>query len=899
MSARSLSTTVRLDPSRLLGPDDRNHWTALLREVAGLAGADLKVGPVPEPSPDQSFAYIAGSSVLSDNLLRALKTIVVRPHSAPHHLPSQVLRALGGGSLLPGTVRPTQKRVTLVSSVHHADSFLDGFLSNCEELEGYHGFEHFLIRAGSTGREHQRLLEHVQRWPETAVYINLPDDPGVYGVWNLAAQLSTAPYLSSANVDDRRAPGHTRRLADWLDNDRAVAAVSAELHVTEAPNVPWQQAAEHPLLFGDKETRTYGLDELTRTRRGRVGARNLPHCMPVWRRSLHALYGYFDERRFGPSADWAFWLRVGASGGRFGFLAEPLGLYHKHLDSYWHRKTESDGGRDGSIARRYAGRTNGRNQPEFDDGPIALQFAELRRLLDRGAYLEFFGRYLSLAGRVSATAPAADSAALQLIDAFARRYFGIPSVRSLESETPQLPDLPPTGETDLKRWSVELARCCTAADGDKTHGSRRRLILQGALSELHTVTGQPAPLIALPLLQRRAGDADAESSILRDAATTAPRRFWSSVQDVYRFDVSLAELCERTASPVVSRPAARDGAESQPLNLWYYPAYSNPYQTLLYEQVSARGARVTPLKHAEALDTLVPASGRRNVFHLHWLNRLFPAEGSRKDIRRNADRFLSYVRGLKERGIRFYWTVHNRLSHDSPFPKMEADFRARLAGLADRVYVHHPMAVEGLDWLPDGIEPVLSEHGPYPRVLGRDVGHEAAREDLGFRPEDCLIAAVGRVRPYKVLYEYVPVIAHLMRCHGDLHLAVVGKMSCHKTQAALSELPDGQVHLRDGFVEQTELERWIVASDYVFLSYREVLTSGALFHAFSVGTPVIAPTLGTIPAYVVDGWNGFLYNDASELGIILDRIAQESRERRDQRAANALHTASQLSWRFP
>ena len=54
------------------------------------------------------------------------------------------------------------------------------------------------------------------------MFINLTEDPGLYEVWNRAIRLSTARYLSSANIDDRRDPDQLTELLAVLDGDPTV-----------------------------------------------------------------------------------------------------------------------------------------------------------------------------------------------------------------------------------------------------------------------------------------------------------------------------------------------------------------------------------------------------------------------------------------------------------------------------------------------------------------------------------------------------------------------------------------------------------------------------------------------------------------------------------------------------
>jgi hypothetical protein len=74
---------------------------------------------------------------------------------------------------------------------------------------------------------------------------------------------------------------------------------------------------------------------------------------------------------------------------------------------------------------------------------------------------------------------------------------------------------------------------------------------------------------------------------------------------------------------------------------------------------------------------------------------------------------------------------------------------------------------------------------------------------------------------------------------------------------------------------------------------------GLLFHILAAGTPVIAPQLGRIPAYVFDGLNGFLYDagdSAAHLQAVeralADRPAEADRALRQQ----AVRAVADLDW---
>ena len=75
--------------------------------------------------------------------------------------------------------------------------------------------------------------------------------------------------------------------------------------------------------------------------------------------------------------------------------------------------------------------------------------------------------------------------------------------------------------------------------------------------------------------------------------------------------------------------------------------------------------------------------------------------------------------------------------------------------------------------------------------------------------------------------------------------------------------------------------------------------AGLLFHILAAGTPVIAPRLGRIPAYVFDGLNGFLYDPVDEASYrhAVDRaLAARSAEAERALSQQAVRAVADLDW---
>lgn len=753
-------------------------------------------------------------------------------------------------------------RATLITSVFDADRFIDGFLANIAAIDGYQDMQHFLIRAGSPGNEQQLLLDHVRQHPG-AIYIDLPVDPGLYETWNLAASMASGRYLSNANVDDRRAPKQVEVLADLLDLQGEADVASSALRVTERPNLPWSASKTCETWFADGEDEIYSVDRLfAKSREGGLRPRNLPHCMPLWRRSVHALRGYFNEKEYGPSADWEMWLRTGIAGSRFARITKPYGLYLKHDASYWRRD---------SSARRFDDRILERFGPVAMGRPGGLPapsqpWSDLTRFLEAR---DWFGVMVSLVRLLALPVGANLNVARtqKLASAFARHYFGVTRSGPVDPDCLQ-------GSTFavLERLEPLLLSYLLDFLEDASPGAERTIRQadrwRSLLVEWHLLTGHPGPLIALARLERElVEDPVAERRLLHVVHARDPEAFWREVQRVYRFSSSLEELVNTTDALIT--PPKQGNAGNDAVRLVHFPSYSNKYQELLYWSPRREGMRVEGVREVSALEGLRPENGCINIVHLHWLNAVF--EDASIAVKQATDHFLDVVRELKERGFRVYWTVHNRLSHDTEQPEIEAWFRAKLAGLVDRLYVHHPLSKSQLDWLPDGIRPWLCEHGPYVNSFTGNIDRATARERVGLEMDERIFLWFGKIRPYKGLEEHLPRIVERLAACGNGRLIVAGQVLSDDVKSLLGRYP-GQILFINRFVSNAELQHLAYASDFGLLTYREILTSGAMFHLFGMGLPVIAPNKGLLPAYVVPGWNGYLYSDGEALEQVIDQV---------------------------
>jgi GT2 family glycosyltransferase len=267
----------------------------------------------------------------------------------------EALVAAADGIFVSLTTRPVPQPpvfgCTLITSVFRSDRFLRGFLRNIRGLDGYGRLiEHVFVVSELSDLEVQALDELLAEESNVLVLWHR-EDPGLYECWNRGIRLARTEYVSNANVDDLRHPRQVVTLLRCLEAHPDVALAATAL-------VPFHEYPEDGSLpavsevwYRDAAGR-FGFADIARPRAdGGLDPHNMPHCMPVWRRSLHANHGWFEEDRFGTYADWAFWLKVFERGESAWMVADALSFYFVNPGSHnrrgtkleeWHKAIEAE-----------------------------------------------------------------------------------------------------------------------------------------------------------------------------------------------------------------------------------------------------------------------------------------------------------------------------------------------------------------------------------------------------------------------------------------------------------------------------------------------------------------------------------------------------------------------------
>jgi glycosyltransferase involved in cell wall biosynthesis/ADP-heptose:LPS heptosyltransferase/SAM-dependent methyltransferase/predicted O-methyltransferase YrrM len=231
-------------------------------------------------------------------------------------------------------------RVSAIVSTYNSERFIRGCLADLVNQTLYQKgeLEIVVVNSGSEQNEEAVVREFQNRY-KNILYLRTQERETVYAAWNRGIKAASGRYITNANTDDRHRQDALELMADTLDQKPGISLVYADVIISETENETFEKhtpAGHFQWLDFDREKLSVGCY---------IGPQ------PMWRKSLHDRYGYFNEA-FTSSGDWEFWLRI-AGGADFLHVPEFLGLYLRSRDSLEHMNTGQRMEEDRTIYRTY------------------------------------------------------------------------------------------------------------------------------------------------------------------------------------------------------------------------------------------------------------------------------------------------------------------------------------------------------------------------------------------------------------------------------------------------------------------------------------------------------------------------------------------------------------------
>lgn len=215
-------------------------------------------------------------------------------------------------------------RCSSFCSFYRGEKFIKGYLDDVLKQTIFSDIEFIFLDCNSPENEKEYILPLTEEY-HNIKYFRLDQDPGLYAGWNYAISLCSSEIIGNWNIDDRKSINSFEILLDQLDKNPQVDIIYGITYISHIANEKYEENSYdeiYPCL-------THSLQNLFN--------HNSPHCMPLWRKSLHDRFGNFDEN-LQSAADGDLWLRCACRGATIKMVNHPVGLYYHNPDG---RSTET------------------------------------------------------------------------------------------------------------------------------------------------------------------------------------------------------------------------------------------------------------------------------------------------------------------------------------------------------------------------------------------------------------------------------------------------------------------------------------------------------------------------------------------------------------------------------
>ena len=212
-------------------------------------------------------------------------------------------------------IKPLEKpSVSLITTVYKGSQFMTGFLDAFVK-QTYCGALELIVVDVSPDDEHEIAKPYLEMCRNIR-YVKLADKKTTMECFNIATDMANGEFIALCMIDDVISPHFIDTLSKHLYLDSSVDLVYGDTMVVDKPNEKWE-----------KHTSTTKFDHSVPSFSKENMIKNLPGCMPMYRKSMHyKVGGYKPEILHG--GDWEIYLNAVRHGAVFKKINKPVGLYY-------------------------------------------------------------------------------------------------------------------------------------------------------------------------------------------------------------------------------------------------------------------------------------------------------------------------------------------------------------------------------------------------------------------------------------------------------------------------------------------------------------------------------------------------------------------------------------------
>ncbi|MBK1987108.1 glycosyltransferase family 4 protein [Sphaerospermopsis aphanizomenoides BCCUSP55] len=313
----------------------------------------------------------------------------------------------------------------------------------------------------------------------------------------------------------------------------------------------------------------------------------------------------------------------------------------------------------------------------------------------------------------------------------------------------------------------------------------------------------------------------------------------------------------------------------KPLRVLMMPDYRiiNPYQELLSKSLEPQGANVIfPFGYRRIFPIFraIKNSKHIDILHLHWLTPYLKGENILIKLVYGI-KLLIDIMLVKSANVKIVWTIHNHVSHDSQFPRLEKNIQKIIFKVADKIIFHSFSALSEFSEIYHINEQkaAVIPIGNYRNIYSELIDPLSARQALGIPQSGHVYLNLGMLRPYKGIEKLLKIWGENKEFHQGCTLLIAGKPLDEVYGSKLTEQANSieGVFIHPYFIEDSEIHLFFSAADVVVLPFEKILTSASIILAMSYNKPIIAPRTKSI-AETLGTADWLLYEDKDDQGLL-------------------------------
>jgi len=203
-------------------------------------------------------------------------------------------------------------RVSVITSIYKSSKFILDFLLDVKRQSIFSESEVLLLDANEDDEDFS-IIEK---------FLDIPNFKyskvgkcSIYEAWNIGIDISTSDILTNWNTDDRRSYNSLGKQVKFLEENKEYDGCYGPTIISKIENEVFENCQSQS-IFPALE---FNLENQL--------SHNSPHCMPVWRKSIHDICGKFDTS-YHSASDYDMWMKVLQNNIKFKNIEEIVGLYY-------------------------------------------------------------------------------------------------------------------------------------------------------------------------------------------------------------------------------------------------------------------------------------------------------------------------------------------------------------------------------------------------------------------------------------------------------------------------------------------------------------------------------------------------------------------------------------------